>query len=92
VSTLILWGAKDRWEPTADAFRFQNDIKGARLEIFGKLGHNLIEEDTRASAAAVTAFLMPIPPAPRRRRNRRDRRTFLLRRYISSVLKKRTRR
>src|SRR5262249_4106474 len=30
-------------------------------KVFEKLGHNLIEEDTRASAAAVTAFLMPIP-------------------------------
>jgi pimeloyl-ACP methyl ester carboxylesterase len=61
VPTLILWGAKDRWEPTADAFRFQNDIKGARLEIFKKLGHNPIEEDPKASGAAVAAFLTPIP-------------------------------
>src|SRR5262249_31389202 len=61
VPTLILWGAKDRWVPPADAFRFQGDIKGAELEIFEKLGHNPVEEDPKASAAAVAAFLKPIP-------------------------------
>ena len=45
VPTLIIWGGKDRWVPTADAFRFQNDIKGAELEIFEALGHNPMEED-----------------------------------------------
>ena len=62
--TLILWGAADRWVPVADAFRFQNDIKGAKLEIFEKLGHNPMEEDPSATAAAVAAFLRPIPPRP----------------------------
>jgi pimeloyl-ACP methyl ester carboxylesterase len=64
--TLILWGAQDRWVPIADAFRFQNDIKGAKLEVFEKLGHELMEEDPKASAAVVAAFLEPIPvrPAP----------------------------
>jgi pimeloyl-ACP methyl ester carboxylesterase len=66
VPTLIIWGAKDRWVPTADAFRFQSDIKGARLEIFESLGHNPMEEDPEATAAAVAAFIQPIPrqPAP----------------------------
>ncbi len=66
VPTLILWGGQDRWVPAADAFRFQNDIKGAKLEIFGKLGHNPMEEDPKATAAAVADFLKPIakPPAP----------------------------
>jgi pimeloyl-ACP methyl ester carboxylesterase len=64
VPTLILWGAKDRWVPTADAFRFQNDIKGARLEIFEALGHNPMEEDPKATAAAVAAFIKPIPARP----------------------------
>jgi pimeloyl-ACP methyl ester carboxylesterase len=65
VPTLILWGAKDRWIPVADAFRFQRDIKGAQLEIFEKLGHNPMEEDPGATAAAVAAFLATIPaPAP----------------------------
>lgn len=66
--TLVLWGAKDRWVPTADAFRFQNDIKGAKLAIFEKLGHNPMEEDPQATAQAVDAFLPatlpPLPPPP----------------------------
>jgi pimeloyl-ACP methyl ester carboxylesterase len=64
VPTLILWGAQDRWVPPADAFRFQSDIKGAKLEIFEKLGHNPMEEDPKATAAAVAAFLAPIPARP----------------------------
>ena len=64
VPTLILWGAQDRWVPPADAFRFQNDIKGAKLEIFEKLGHSPMEEDPKATAAAVASFLMPIPARP----------------------------
>ena len=64
VPTLIMWGGQDRWVPPADAFRFQNDIKGAKLEIFEKLGHNPMEEDPKATAAAVAAFLAPIPPRP----------------------------
>jgi pimeloyl-ACP methyl ester carboxylesterase len=62
--TLILWGAKDRWVPVADAFRFQEDIKGAKLEIFENLGHDPMEENPRATAAAVAAFLAPIPARP----------------------------
>ena len=57
-------GAKDGWGPAADAFRFQNDIKGAKLEIFEKLGHNPIDEDADATAAAVAAFLKPISARP----------------------------
>ena len=66
VPTLILWGGKDRWVPAADAFRFQNDIKGATLEIFGSLGHNPMEEDPKATAAAVAAVIAgaPLPPQP----------------------------
>ncbi|MGQ0582518.1 MAG: alpha/beta fold hydrolase [Reyranella sp.] len=64
VPTLILWGAKDRWVPVADAFRFQNDIKGAKLEIFQNLGHNPMEEDPKATAAAVAAFLASTPARP----------------------------
>jgi pimeloyl-ACP methyl ester carboxylesterase/glycosyltransferase involved in cell wall biosynthesis len=68
IATLILWGAKDRWVPVADAYRFQNDIKAAKLEVFEKLGHNPMEEDPKATAAAVAAFLKPIPPGLRRLR------------------------
>ncbi len=61
VPTLILWGARDRWVPIGDAFRFQNDINAATLKIFEKLGHDPMEEDPVATAAAVAAFLKPIP-------------------------------
>ncbi|MFI5002921.1 MAG: alpha/beta fold hydrolase [Reyranellales bacterium] len=68
VPTLIIWGAKDRWVPVADAFRFQGDIKGAKLAIFENLGHNSMEEDPAATAAAVRDFLpetlTPPNPAP----------------------------
>ena len=52
--------------PVSDAFQFQNDIKAAKLEVFEKLGHDPMEEDPKATAAAVAAFLKPIPirPAP----------------------------
>jgi pimeloyl-ACP methyl ester carboxylesterase len=64
VPTLIIWGAKDRQLPVNDAFRFQSDIKGAKLAIFSKLGHAPMEEDPKATAAAVADFLPTAPPAP----------------------------
>ena len=64
VPTLILWGARDRWVPVADAYRFRDDIQGAKLQIFEKLGHSPMEEDPTATAAAVSAFLTPIPNEP----------------------------
>ena len=69
VPTLILWGAKDRWVPVSDAFRFENDIKGSKVEIFENLGHNPMEEDPKATAASVDAFLTatttrPVLPSP----------------------------
>lgn len=63
VATLILWGARDRWVPVTDAFQFKKDIKTATLEVFEKLGHDPMEEDPAATAAAVAAFLKPIPEA-----------------------------
>ncbi len=68
VPTLVIWGARDRWVQVSDAFRFQQNIRAARLAIFEKLGHNPMEEDPRATAAAVDAFLpaslaKPAPPA-----------------------------
>jgi pimeloyl-ACP methyl ester carboxylesterase len=65
VATLIIWGAKDQWVPVADAFRFQGDIRGSKLEIFENLGHNPMEEDPKATAAAVAAFLASTPARPR---------------------------
>jgi len=64
VPTLVIWGAQDRWVPIADAFRFQGDIKGSRLAIFEKPGHDPMEEDPKGTAAAVAEFLPTDPPAP----------------------------
>lgn len=64
VPTLIIWGAKDRQLPVSQAYRFQSDIKGAKLAIFSRLGHAPMEEDPRATAAAVAAFLPKDPPPP----------------------------
>jgi pimeloyl-ACP methyl ester carboxylesterase len=64
VPALIIWGVKDRWVPVADAFRFQEDIKGAKLALFDNLGHNPQEENPKATAAALAAFLPAPPPLP----------------------------
>lgn len=64
VPTLIIWGAQDRWVPVADAFRLQGDIKGAKLAIFEKPGHDPMEEDPVGTAAAVAAFLPTTAPPP----------------------------
>lgn len=64
VPTLIIWGAQDKWVPVADAFRLQSDIKGAKLAIFEKPGHDPMEEDPKATAAAVAAFLPTTSPPP----------------------------
>jgi pimeloyl-ACP methyl ester carboxylesterase len=61
VPTLILWGARDQWVPIADAYQFKDDIKTATLMVFDKLGHEPMREDPVATAAAVSAFLKPIP-------------------------------
>jgi pimeloyl-ACP methyl ester carboxylesterase len=62
--TLIIWGAHDRWVPITDAFRLQNDIRGSKLAIFEKPGHNPMEEDAKGTAAAVADFLPPEPQPP----------------------------
>jgi pimeloyl-ACP methyl ester carboxylesterase len=64
VPTLIIWGARDRQLPVNEAYRFQSAIKGARLAIFSRLGHAPMEEDPKATAAAVAAFLPTEPPPP----------------------------
>ncbi|HEY4169164.1 MAG TPA: alpha/beta hydrolase [Reyranella sp.] len=64
VPTLIIWGAQDRWTPVADAFRLQTDIKGAKLALFAKAGHNPMEEDPKGTAAAVAGFLPSTLPSP----------------------------
>lgn len=44
VPTLVLWGAKDRWIPTAHAAEFANRIPGAKSVMYPGLGHIPMEE------------------------------------------------
>lgn len=55
---LVMWGAQDRIVPPADAFRFQNDVEDAALQIYSELGHVPMEEDPARSAADVRKFLL----------------------------------
>jgi pimeloyl-ACP methyl ester carboxylesterase len=57
VPTLILWGARDRLIPPEDGARFQRDIAGSRLVVFGDLGHVPHEEDPARTVAAARSFL-----------------------------------
>ena len=54
---LILWGGRDRWILPKYGERFRDAIPGARLVVFGELGHVPMEEDPVATARAVSAFL-----------------------------------
>jgi pimeloyl-ACP methyl ester carboxylesterase len=54
---LILWGARDRWILPKYGERFRDAIPGARLVVFGELGHVPMEEDPVATARAASAFL-----------------------------------
>ncbi len=62
VPTLILWGAKDRWIPPADATLFHRDIPGSRVILYSDLGHVPMEEDPARTAADVARFLANHPP------------------------------
>jgi pimeloyl-ACP methyl ester carboxylesterase len=55
--TLILWGARDRLLPVANAYAFQHDIAGSELVVFDDLGHVPHEEAPLRTARAVREFL-----------------------------------
>ena len=55
--TLIMWGAKDQLIPLDNGNRFESDIKGSKLTIFGDLGHVPHEEDPLRTADTFKAFL-----------------------------------
>ena len=59
VSTLILWGSKDRLIPPLNAKRFTADIEGSKLVVFDGLGHVPHEENPAKTVAAFQAFLAP---------------------------------
>jgi pimeloyl-ACP methyl ester carboxylesterase len=55
--TLVIWGAKDRLIPVADAQRFAADIHGATVHVFDELGHVPMEEGGAETVAVARAFL-----------------------------------
>lgn len=57
VSTLIVWGSRDRLIPPDYAERFHRDIVGSRIVVFPDLGHVPHEEDPVRTVAAVIDFL-----------------------------------
>ncbi|MFT4066232.1 alpha/beta fold hydrolase [Paraburkholderia sp.] len=57
VPTLVLWGAKDRWIPTAHAAEFTNRIPGARSVMYAGLGHIPMEEAPERVLSDLRAFL-----------------------------------
>lgn len=57
VPTLVLWGARDRLIPVQSGHQFAHDIAGARLIVFGDLGHLPHQEDPVRTVAEVRRFL-----------------------------------
>ncbi|MFM0000665.1 alpha/beta hydrolase [Paraburkholderia dipogonis] len=57
VPTLVLWGAKDRWIPTAHAAEFASRIPGAKSIMYPGLGHIPMEEAPERVMADLRAFL-----------------------------------
>ena len=59
LSTLILWGAKDRLIPPENGRNFARDIADSKLVMFETLGHVPHEENVQATLAEVVKFLQP---------------------------------
>jgi pimeloyl-ACP methyl ester carboxylesterase len=57
VPTLVLWGAKDRWIPTAHAGEFASRIPGAKSVMYAGLGHVPMEEAPERVMTDLRAFL-----------------------------------
>ena len=55
--TLILWGAKDTWNPLSQGQRLQQLIPGANLVVFDAAGHVPMEEIPTETVAEYLSFL-----------------------------------
>ena len=64
VPTLIIWGGQGPLGADRRRLPLPERHQGLELEIFEALGHNPMEEDPKATAAAVAAFIKPITPRP----------------------------
>ena len=55
--TLLIWGGEDTLEGSAGRAALRSGIKGARVVNFPSLGHDLIWQDPRGVARAMTQFI-----------------------------------
>jgi pimeloyl-ACP methyl ester carboxylesterase len=59
--TLLIWGGQDSLEGPAGRAALQSGIKGARVRNFPSLGHDLIWQNPRGAARAMTQFIQGPP-------------------------------
>jgi pimeloyl-ACP methyl ester carboxylesterase len=55
--TLIIWGENDELISVDDAYRFQKNIKGSKLEILKNTGHTPMEENPVKTAEIINSFI-----------------------------------
>ncbi len=58
--TIIIWGEDDRFVPVAAAHRFNQEIRGSRLNILPSVGHFLWEEAPQLTVSLVGGFLTTV--------------------------------
>lgn len=56
--TLLIWGGQDNLEGAAGRAALRSGIKGAQVRNFPSLGHDLIWQDPRGVARAITQFIV----------------------------------
>jgi len=55
--TLIIWGDQDQLINVSNAYLFNKDIKGSKLDVLQNVGHAPMEETPTKVAASIRAFL-----------------------------------
>jgi len=55
--TLVMWGEEDIYFPVKNAYRFQQDIRGAALKVYENTGHLPMEEIPKKSVRDYQLFL-----------------------------------
>ena len=55
--TLVLWGEKDNLISVENAYQFNQDIKGSKLEVYPNVGHVPMEEIPEQVAKSILDFI-----------------------------------
>ena len=55
--TLVLWGEKDNLISVENAYQFNQDIKGSKLEVYPNVGHVPMEEVPERVAKSILGFI-----------------------------------